>query len=166
MILVENNYCTGLVFKKKIFEFSIAIPSYEPSTDAICLCLFMYAYAKKKKGWGKIFGCWQLATLSWADAWAGGAGAGTRGNPRAGTRGSAQMFKSTASGHSVPLAQSKEKQGQSSFSPSLWPGLVPDTPSVSPAGLTGGPSCTPSKNALWVWVLSTASCGSHGNPTV
>lgn len=32
-----------------MFEFSIAIPSYEPSTDAICLCLFMYAYAKKKK---------------------------------------------------------------------------------------------------------------------
>lgn len=40
-------HCFG--FLKKIFEFSVAIPSYEPSTDAICLCLFMYAYAKKKK---------------------------------------------------------------------------------------------------------------------
>lgn len=32
-----------------MFEFSIAIPSYEHATDAICLCLFMYTYAKKKK---------------------------------------------------------------------------------------------------------------------
>lgn len=36
-------------FFKKMFEFSIAIPSYEHATDAICLCLFMYTYAKKKK---------------------------------------------------------------------------------------------------------------------
>lgn len=72
-------------FFLKMFEFSIAIPSYEHATDAICLCFFMYTYAKKKKGWRKIFGCWQLATLSYANALAGDAGACTRGNPRAGT---------------------------------------------------------------------------------
>lgn len=41
-----------------MFEFSIAIPSYEHATDAICLCLFMYAYAKKKKDGEKY---WMLA---------------------------------------------------------------------------------------------------------
>lgn len=44
-----------------MFEFSIAIPSYEPSTDAIYLCLFMYTHAKKKKNKKMGKNIWMLA---------------------------------------------------------------------------------------------------------
>lgn len=55
-----------------MFKFSVAIPSYEPSTDAIRLCLFVYECAKKKKKkMGK--NIWMLAVghpeLCWCLSW-------------------------------------------------------------------------------------------------